>query len=290
MDAKHALNEEIDILLKTLQQAEEPLTVSQIRKQLPPGKLSEKRIAEILNDQLSQRRVYRFKPYGGKSERYWTRGHEEYAREAILKALADEPLSRGDLDRKVKAKLRDYSEEKRKQLLNALIKEGAAREWPAPIGGKAKLLSSRPPDAQFYIEQDLMKLRKKLDLTDKQMLEEAQSLLTKLRRKHGIKDEPAVQPEAPQARDFSPLIFDRMARLEPASVNGALVSLTELRRALRPEITEKDTFDRAILDLARQGRVAVHKHDYPASLSEGELNELVTDGNGKYYIGIALRV
>jgi hypothetical protein len=35
MDAKYALNnEEIGILLKTLQQAEEPLTIDQIKKQL----------------------------------------------------------------------------------------------------------------------------------------------------------------------------------------------------------------------------------------------------------------
>src|SRR5262245_8770263 len=287
MDAIHALNEEIGILLKTLQQAEEPLTVNQIKKQLPPGKLSETGITEILSDQLNQRQVYRFKPYGGKSDRYWTRSHEEYAREVILKALTDGPISRSELNEKTKAKLRDCSEVKRKELLNALIKEGAAREWPATIGGRSKLLSTRPPDAQFYIEQDLMKLRKKLGLSQEQLLEDAQSLLKKMMRKRGIESEPGSQPEA---KDFAQVIFDHMARIEPASVNGALVSLTELRRAVRNEITGKEGFDRVILDLAMQGRVAVHKHDYPASLSKDELDELVTDGNGRYYIGIAVRV
>src|SRR5262245_12540165 len=287
MDSRYAVNEEIGILLKTLQQAEEPLTVDQIGKQLPPGKLSDKQIREILSDQLKERQVYLFKPYRGKSDRYWTRSHEEYAREVILKALANGPISRSDLNKKTKAILRDCSEVKRKELLNALIKEGAAREWPATIGGRSKLLSARPPDAQFYIEQDLMKLRKKLGLSYEQLLEDAQSLLKKIRQKHGIESEPAFQSEA---KDFARVIFDRMARIEPASVNGALVSLTELRRAVRNEITGKEVFDRMILDLAMQGRVAVHKHDYPASLSKDELDELVTDGNGRYYIGIAVRV
>ena len=59
-----------------------------------------------------------------------------------------------------------------------------------------------------------------------------------------------------------------------------------LRRAAR---LDKAHFDAAVLDLSRQGRVSLHRHDYPASLTPQERDELVTDGAGTYYVGLALR-
>jgi hypothetical protein len=52
---------------------------------------------------------------------------------------------------------------------------------------------------------------------------------------------------------------------------------------------EKQLFDRAVLELARQGRLSLHRHDFPSSLSPAERDELVTDGAGAYYVGMALR-
>jgi hypothetical protein len=289
MSAQQVTNEEIEVLFKTLQEAQEPLTVSQIRNQLPSGrfKLPEKQIAEILDDQLRKHRAYRFKPYGGKSDRYWTRSHEEYARETILMALNGNPLTRSELKKKTDAKLRDCSDDKRKNLLNELIKEGTVRKWPVLIGGRSELFSTRPPNSQFYIEHVLKSLGKKLGLSQAQLIDDVQTILTSLKHKLEVSDTLSVRPDQ---KDVAQIILDRMVQIKPAAASGALVSLTELRRAVKDEVPDKTGFDQAILRLADQESVALHYHDYPASLSQDELNNLVTDGRGNYYIGVALRL
>ncbi len=77
-----------------------------------------------------------------------------------------------------------------------------------------------------------------------------------------------------------------MCRIEPGAERGALVGARDLRRHAG---LPKAAFDEAVLQLSRQGRVSLHRHDYPASLSPEERDELVTDGLGNYYVGVALR-
>jgi hypothetical protein len=43
------------------------------------------------------------------------------------------------------------------------------------------------------------------------------------------------------------------------------------------------------LALARNNRVALHHHDFPASLPSSEQEELVRDEGGTYYVGIVLK-
>jgi hypothetical protein len=84
-------------------------------------------------------------------------------------------------------------------------------------------------------------------------------------------------------------IIERMVDIDPGAANGALVRLRELRRAMDFQNIEKSTFDRAVLQLADAGKVALHRHDYPTGLSEQDRAELVTNGKGDYFVGIALR-
>jgi hypothetical protein len=91
--------------------------------------------------------------------------------------------------------------------------------------------------------------------------------------------------ETPAAA-MAPDLIGVMRQIEPGVDRGALVGARDLRRAVRMQKTQ---FDRAVLELARQGRLSLHRHDYPASLSAAEREELVTDGSGSYYVGMALR-
>jgi hypothetical protein len=90
------------------------------------------------------------------------------------------------------------------------------------------------------------------------------------------------KPEAgpPGAEKF---ILEGISRLQPIGQKRALVSIRELRRFLP---LSKSDFDRAVLDLALQGRVALHHHDFPTSLTPVEREELVQDKQGTYYVGI----
>jgi hypothetical protein len=75
-----------------------------------------------------------------------------------------------------------------------------------------------------------------------------------------------------------------MTRLQPLGQKRALVSIRELRRSVG---LTKIVFDRVVLSLALQGKVALHHHDFPSSLSPDERDELVRDEQGTYYVGIA---
>ena len=86
------------------------------------------------------------------------------------------------------------------------------------------------------------------------------------------------------------LILEGMRQVDFAAMNGALVSLTELRDLLTPYFPAKTDFDQAILTLAQQDRFALHRHVHVGRLSPAERDSLVTDGRGNYFIGIALRL
>jgi len=77
-----------------------------------------------------------------------------------------------------------------------------------------------------------------------------------------------------------------MRQIEPGAERGALVTARELRRAAN---SDKLHFDQTVLSLARQGRLMLHRHDHASGLSSSERDELVTDGAGTYYVGMALR-
>ena len=67
---------------------------------------------------------------------------------------------------------------------------------------------------------------------------------------------------------------------------GALLSVRDVRaRAGLP----KAVFDALALSFASKGLVTLHHHDFPSSLSASERAQLIEDGKGTFYIGIALR-
>jgi hypothetical protein len=88
-------------------------------------------------------------------------------------------------------------------------------------------------------------------------------------------------PADPEARLL--WAVDRVAEGEP---EGALLLVERVRARAG---LEKGAFDQAALALARAELVALHYHDYPASLPASKLAEFVVDEEGTYYIGIARR-
>ena len=78
----------------------------------------------------------------------------------------------------------------------------------------------------------------------------------------------------------------RVDALDAGADAGSLVSARDLRRAAGKD---KRSFDEAVLALSREGRLSLHRHDHVASLSPQERDDLVTDGAGNYYVGVAIR-
>jgi hypothetical protein len=77
-----------------------------------------------------------------------------------------------------------------------------------------------------------------------------------------------------------------MRQLDAGADRGALVTARVLRGAAG---LPKKQFDELALQLSRAGRIVLHRHDFASSLSVVERDELVTDGEGQYFVGMALR-
>ena len=82
-------------------------------------------------------------------------------------------------------------------------------------------------------------------------------------------------------------LFGLIDQVEPAAATGALVPIRALR--LSNAYVDKSIFDEAIIKMATDGWVNLHRHDWPASLTDDEKRGMVPDGRGGYFIGVAKR-
>ncbi len=268
------------MVLKALGQIARPVTARQLRERLTgPFKLTEDRLTGLLDDQVKAGQVHRFAPIGkSKLSRYSTRNLEQYARETLLRLLAQRPQTRSELIRRLKSPLAEYTEQQRQKLLTALANEGRIYELPALIGGRSKFYSAQPADPRPYLEDAIDKIGRKLGLKREDVIAAARELAA---------DEKPVEPKL--QNDLSEKLLARMLQVKLAAAQGGLVPLNQLWRSLKNEGWDKTSFDRTVLSLAEKYRVSLQRHNFPAGLSEEERSELVADELGNYYVGIALR-
>lgn len=89
-------------------------------------------------------------------------------------------------------------------------------------------------------------------------------------------------------------LIDAMMEVEEQALEGALVSLTELRHAMKAKWKISDErFNQEILQLEKTGKWALHRHAHKSRLTPEEKRQLVPiiypSGEVDYAIGIALR-
>ncbi len=272
--------------MKGLNRAEAPQTPSSIRKALPgPYRRRVHRISEILEELVAEGRVYRFAPYRGKAHRYWTYDLETYASTVIERALTT-PRTFKELDSLVEKPLADCSQKRRRQILDGLVRNGRVWALPKIPRSRTERYATEPPDPRDYLRASVNHLRRQIDQTAERLrhfgvpedrTRAAALELLGVEGKSSFSEEP----------EDSAVIVQELARLQ-AHERGGLVPVSKLRDNLRDRLPDKDGFDRAVLELARAKRVALHPHDYPAGVSEAERAEMVTDGQGNYYVGATI--
>ena len=275
---------QIEVINKALAQAPRPLTAKQLRTSLTgPFRLEEEKLTGLLDEQVAAGRAYRFAPTGGSQlPRYWTRKPEEWAQQTLLRVLAQQPHTRAEALARAKSALAGFSKERQQQLLAALVREGQVYELPFVVGGRAKLYSALPADARDYLDDAINKISKKLSVPRSELLRVARALAEA--------EEPPPQPApADLPSDPNEAVLARMVQIKLAAAQGGLVPLNELWHSLKDAGWDKASFDRTVLSLADNYRVALQRHNFPASLREEERAELVIDELGNHYVGIALR-
>jgi hypothetical protein len=276
--------EAVACALRALRQSDQPLAITKLEKVIPKSALNSKKDLPKLLEQMV--RAGQIRSHKARSSVYWLPSLEEQASERILEALNEIPLTQTDLKSKLRSLLIGWPQTRRDEMLARLIKEKRVYKVP-PLTGKAYLLSARdeatPQDYVRLALQLAVARLKTRGLTAEQVITVAREVL------HPAPASPAISTSHHVPADLERLILERMLRLNPSAANGAPVQLSQLRQALRSEISDKDVFDRTIMRLAEQGRVAAHRHDYAGGLSQEDLAALVSDGQGNYFIAVTLR-
>jgi len=263
---------DLDALLKKLvAQASDPLSVTRMRRSLPPG-------YRIPLDQLQERLLALARQgllfeWPTQPKRYASRPLEAFVRERIIEVLTrHRTLTAAEISKKLPAVAKPLLA----KILEKLIKERCV--WKHPKIGRREPYGIAPPDPLDYLRPKLDKLVAilgKLGFSPTGIREAFQEYLKTLL--------PDTEPDAQ-------VILETMSRLNPHAARGALVYLPELRQALRDRFSDKASFDRAVLWLAEQGKVQLQSHDLPSVLSPEEREAMIDNGRGGYFIAIGIRM
>jgi hypothetical protein len=277
-------------ILTVIQSSAEPLTARSLVKLLAASHhIPEKLLGPILVELVAARALHAFPGKTAKGKpRYWNHDALELGRQVILKQLESQgQRTEAQLRRAAKG----FSDAQFQEILHRAIANGEV--WRHPPIGKAKkeMLGRRPPSPEPYLREIADKLTTIVTrLTEANVPQgDLRRALVQLIEAAGVPfASAAVATRENPARVPAPAVdlMALMRRIEPGADRGALVVSRDLRRAAK---MEKQAFDRAVLELARQGRLSLHQHDFASALSPAERDELVTDGTGAYYVGMALR-
>ncbi|SPE42408.1 hypothetical protein SBA3_530016 [Candidatus Sulfopaludibacter sp. SbA3] len=254
--------------VESLRRSDVPLTGRQILSAIPPpSRVDAGTLDRLLTEDF---RVILWPPRTRSAQaRYWTQRPEDVVDSLLPETLADAALTISELQRKVGNRLAGFAPAQRRALIesrvNGLAAAGKLYVHPPPKGTQPKY-SAKPATADVY----LARLRKELD-----------ALAAKL-APAGITREQildALRAERP-ADDLAQRIVEFL-KTKPGGIG-----LGQLREELG---FAKIAFDAAVISLYRQRRVYLDQHDYPLGLNEAAKNELVSDGDGNYFVVIGLR-
>jgi len=277
-------------LLTVIRSSAEPLPATALARHLvAPFRIAAKQLGPVLDECVAAGKLFVLPPKTAKGRpRYWNRHPLEFGRLAILKAVeAKGPQTEAQLAKAAGGLSADQFQQVFQEAL-------AARElWRQPPLGKTKkvLFALTVPQPEIYLRD----VGNQLATVVSQLLSANVSQLVLRRALVQVMEASGVpfslvagstDESPPPAVSRTVDLIALMRRIEPGADRGALVGARDLRRAARYDKVE---FDRAVLELSRQGRLSLHRHDYAASLSPAERDELVTDGDGTYYVGMALR-
>jgi hypothetical protein len=279
------------VVLKVILEANEPLTVKTIREILPrPFKVEEENLTKILDEQAGQGMVFLWLPWRSK-KRFWKKDPEYYCRKTILELLSRQPMTRSELHNALRKRMFGCSKSKAEELtrrhLHSLLEEHLLYRYPLMPRQRARRFCVNPPDPAPY----LAKVKKEFEAVCNKLKpaavspEKVYESLGDILALHQEQAHPSAETsrESLSLPEASELILKKVAEIEPAAGQQALVSIRELRSVAN---LPAETFDRAVLQLADQGKIWLHRHAYPAQAKQ---EDVVKDDRGNYYMGIVLR-
>ena len=264
-----------------VRRSERPLHAAQILEGIPPdSRVPRAQLEPILAAASARGDLFAWPPYLTRSPRYWHRRAEDHIEIRLTGLLAAQPLGMRDIDKSLARDLGGYPVARRKAMIRAAIaslkSRGSLYEYPK-LGRIEPKFSPKPADAGPYLTD----IRKRFDALALKLQPAGVTREQIAAELAGVT--PALSPSpAPAATpDLEQTILERLK----GRAGG--LSIRDLRGVLPSH--PKELFDQAILSLYRSHRVYLDRHDRPTILTDSERAELVPDGAGGYYIGIAAR-
>ncbi len=212
------------------------------------------------------------KRWPGKTPRWWRLSPEETVPEALLDALDARAMSRTEWLRAAKAKLKGVAADRWTQAADELIASGRVFQYTLRIDGKKVQACARAEHRAAFLE------------LYRPMIERLKDDWRRL----GASEEQIRRFLSGGAEAAAELLWEELKKMESESPPPNPVARLRQRSALRN--MTKEEFDRAALELLRQGRIYMAPHDHALRLPEEERRQLVADGRGAFYVSItALR-
>ncbi len=289
-------------ILSLLAASPDPLPVSKLRAALRKRHdLSVQELEALVAGHVGLGTVFRYAPLRGEGFRYWDRDRGRYLDTLIERELREAALPIQTLRGRVAKRLPDISEGELSVRVAGLLRAGRLHELPRVAGNRAARLSAKPPDPKVYLSGLIQRLVHAIEEESLRLAAfgvpcaatfAAARALLESSVLYGRPAPDGVSPHADSAvteQDLEHQILEQLRRLSADLRHGGLVSTRELRGTEPRFAHEHAAFDRALLQLAKDGRVWLYRHDFPASLTESERKAMVTDGRGNYYNGISFK-
>jgi len=272
-----------DLILKVLSRNHFGLSANKIRNDLPASYRSPiKQIAERLDNLLAEGRLQAWQPPKGRAQKspvpiYSLEPLEPLIAKEILQLLKNQSLRPAEIKKNFPPHVNKYL----LSFLDPLIKNRTVK-WHPPLKGKR--LSLQEPNPADFLSGEIKKLfekGEKLGFPAEAILYAVQGY---------VKPLPIKKPAPLAIEETQKIIFKAMTSLKPAAAQGALVYIPELRKALREIFPDKDSFDQAILNLARLEKVQLQSHSLPAELTADQRQAMIDNKRGSYFMAIGIRM
>jgi hypothetical protein len=259
------------------------LTADKIRRDLPLShRVPKDQLLSRLEGLLSSERVHAWAPMQGKGGKpvlpiYSLEPLEPIIKREVLKQLKDQPLMPAQIKKSFPPPINRYL-----PIFWASLLENRSIKWHPPLKGKR--LGRQEPDPADFLSAEIKKLLEKgerLGFPPEDILQAIRKVATLLPQKQAL-------PQTPEQTEN--IIFRAMTAIKPAAAQGALVYIPDLRKALANVYPAKESFDRAILQLAEREKVQLQSHSLPAELSDEQRAAMIDNQRGSYFMAIGIRM
>lgn len=219
--------------------------------------------------------------------------------------------------------LDDFPKAGVRRVLYELLSTEVIKKLPPYIGGRANPLSLQPPRSLDYVRRALEKVGAKLGVSYAELLKDAAEMARDYAEElstptavtaaecsevtpsidppsigddqhftgevaaaaapaTGMATATAVRSALDPSIDLDTRLIQGALEINPRVAHGDMVLVAELRGRFDFQ-ADKDEFDKALLRLAGQRRIALHRFDRPWLISETERDQLVRDDEGHFY-------